>query len=98
MRSYRKGEPHVHATRVTFYWRVNEEPDTGEVDDLIELPPNFGTAHTENRATEENILAAGQLRVKSSPDLQQRSNSPAHLDPSLSRLGDPRKHLEKRAL
>ena len=56
---------------IALHGRVEEFLDLGERDDLVELAFDLPAAHAEDRAVEENVLAAGQLRVKAGADFQQ---------------------------
>src|SRR5438132_7150296 len=59
-----EGKAHVHTCRVALDRRVHELLDTAELDDLRELPRYLATAHTQNRAVEVDVLAAGQLGME----------------------------------
>ena len=72
--------------------------DLGEVDDLVELPVDLRLAHAEDRAVQVDVLPAGQLGVEARADLEQRADAPVDLGAAVRRLGDPREHLEQRAL
>ena len=76
VRRDREREPHVHAARVVLHRRVDEALDLGEGDDLVELARDLRAAHAENRAVQENVLAAGQLRMKPGADFEQRADAP----------------------
>src|SRR4030095_15892755 len=67
-------------------------------DDLVELAPNLRAAHAENRAVQEDVLASGQLRMKSGADFEQRSHASAHDRLSGGRIRDAREHFEQGAL
>ena len=73
MRGDGEGEPEVHAARVVLDRRVDEPLDLGERDDLVELPMDLGPAHPEDRAVQEDVLPAGQLRMETRADLEQRA-------------------------
>ena len=51
----------------------------GELDDLVELPCDLGALHAHDRALQEDVLAAGQIRVEAGGDLDQRADAAAHL-------------------
>ena len=93
-----EGEPHRHAARVALDRRVEEALDVGEGDDLVEAAADLGAAHAEDRAVEEDVLAAGQLGVEAGPDLEQRADAAGHVGPARGRLGDPREDFQQRAL
>src|SRR5205823_908222 len=56
MSCYGEREPYVHAARVALYRGVDELPDTGKLDDRIEVPTDFLAVHAENRAVEVDVL------------------------------------------
>ena len=60
--------------------RVDESLDLCKRHHLVELLGDFGTLHPEDRAAQEHIFPTGQLRMKAGADLEQRPDSPAHLD------------------
>src|SRR5882724_11177961 len=59
MRGDGESEAHVHAAGVMFHGGVDEFVDFGKGDDLVKLPIDLDTLHSQNRAVQENILAAG---------------------------------------
>ena len=73
MRRDREGQPHVHAARIALHRRVEEGLDFGELHDAVELGLDLEAPHAEDGAVEEDILAAGQLRVEARADLEQDS-------------------------
>ncbi|CAA9406152.1 MAG: hypothetical protein AVDCRST_MAG64-1988 [uncultured Phycisphaerae bacterium] len=94
----RERQPDVHAAAVALDRRVEELLDLAERDDLVELALDLGAAHPEDRAVEEDVLAAGQLGVEAGADLQQRRDPPAEHRPALARLGDAAEDFQQRAL
>ena len=91
-------QPHRHPAGIAFDRRVEEGLDFGERNDLVELPQDLATGHAENRAIDEDVLAAGQFRVKTGPDLQQTAHAANDLGAPLGRMDDPREDLQQRAL
>ena len=91
-------EPHVHPARVALHGRVDEPLYAGELDDVVELPPHLGFAHAEDRAVQEDVLAARELGVEAGADLEQRPDAAADVRVALGGLGDARKNLEERRL
>src|SRR6185295_2097391 len=91
-------EAHVHAARVALHRRVEEPLDLGERDDLVELRGDLRAAHPEDRAVQEDVLAARQLRMKARADLEKARDAPADPDASGRRLGDARQDLQHRGL
>ena len=76
----REGEPHVHPARVALDRRVDELLDLGELDDLVEPRRDLASAHAEDRAVEEDVLAPGQLGVEAGADLEQAADAAAQRD------------------
>ena len=54
--------------------------------------------HAENRAVEEDVLAAGQLLVEAGADFQQAADAAVEIDLAVGHLGDARQDLQQRAL
>ena len=52
---------------------------SGEGDDLVELASDLGPRHAEDRAVEEDVLAAGELRVEAGADLEQARDAAVDL-------------------
>ena len=98
MRRDGKSEPDEHAARVALHGRVDELLDAGELDDRVEVPLDLRACHPEDRTVQEDVLAAGELRVKTRPDLEQAANSSADLRPAGGRSRDARQDLEQRRL
>ena len=71
VRRHGKGQAHVHADGVALDRRIDEFLDAREVDDLVEPPAHLGAAHAEDRAVEEDVLAAGELGMEAGADLEQ---------------------------
>ena len=61
----------------------------GEGHDFVELCGDLGPRHAEDRAVEEDVLAAGQLGVKARADLEQARRPASQPDHPAGRLGDP---------
>ena len=53
--------------------------DLGERDDRVELGEDLGAFHPEDGAIQQDVLAAGQLRVEPGADLEQRADAAAQL-------------------
>src|SRR5581483_4092264 len=81
-------ETDLHAARVALHGRVEEAGDARELDDLVKAAHDLGAAHAEDGPVQENVLAAGQLRVEAGPDLEQRADSSAQRHLPLGRLSD----------
>src|SRR4029077_16002020 len=70
-----EGESHIHSARITFHRRVEKFLDLGKGDNLIELSPDFGTSHSQNRAVHENVFPPGQLGMKTGADFEKRAHA-----------------------
>ena len=68
----RETQPHVHARRVGLHRRVDEVAQLGELDDLVEAPGDLPLGQAEHDAVDEDVLAAGDLRVEAGAELDQR--------------------------
>ena len=55
-------------------------------------------AHAEDRAVQKNVLAAGQLGMKSGADLEQRADAAEQFALACRRPRDARQDLQQRAL
>jgi hypothetical protein len=80
MGSHCESQPDVHARRVPLDRHVDELPDAGELDDATELGGDLLSPHAEHRSTEEDVLAAGQLRVKPGSHFDQRREAAVERD------------------
>jgi hypothetical protein len=80
MRGYCEGKPDIHARAVTFDRRIQKLFDFGKVDNLIEVSLNLIAGHSKDRSIQEDVFAAGQLRVKASADFEQASYSSLDAD------------------
>ena len=63
--------------RIALDGRVEELLHPGEGDDFVELALDLGACHAEDGAVEEDVLAAGQLGVEASADLEQAGHPAA---------------------
>src|SRR6266851_4704163 len=98
VRRDRKRQAHVHAARVALHRRVDELIDFGEPDDLVELLPDLRLCHPEDRAVQKDVLAAGQIGMKPSADLEQACDTAAKRDLARGLLRDARQNIEQRRL
>src|SRR5919201_1634999 len=98
VRRNREREPDVHAARVPLHRRVDELLDAGELDDVAELALDLAALHAEDRAIQEDVLAARQLRVEACADLEQAADAAANDGAPARGRRDPREDLEQRRL
>src|SRR4051812_7676697 len=78
MRSYSKSEPDIHSTAVPLHRRIEKSFNFSEGNDLVKLPPDLPPRHAENRPVQKNVLAPGQLGMKTGAHLEQACNAAAH--------------------
>ena len=93
-----EAEAHVHPGRVRLHRRVDEVPQLGELDDLVEAARDLPLREAEHDPVDEDVLAAGDLRVEPGAELDERGDAAVHRDRALGRLGDAGHELEHRAL
>ena len=55
--------------------RVDELAQLGEVDDLVEALLDLALGEAEHDAVDEDVLAAGDLRMKAGAELDQRRDA-----------------------
>ena len=98
MSSHSKPQSHCHPRRVTLDRCINIFLHTGKVDNLIQLASDFVFRHAHNSTIHINILASGQIRMKTCSHFQQRSDTP--LRPDTSRCGgsDTRQYFQQSRL
>src|SRR5581483_2180392 len=89
-------ESHLHPRRIPLDGDVDEVADTGEVDDLVELPPGLCTRHAEDRAVEEDVVSPRQLGMKAGAYFEQTADTPMDLDAATGRLRDAAQDREQR--
>ena len=77
------GEPqtHVHPRRVRTHRQVDELLELGERDDLVHRLADRRPRQAVDRAVQIDVLTAGEIRVEPGPELEQRRNAAAGLDP-----------------
>src|SRR5580765_4578699 len=85
----RKSETHVHAGRVGLHRRVDEFIELCKPDDLVEAAGDFAAAETEHQSIDVYVLAAGDLRMKSRAELDERRHTSVDANRSRCWLADP---------
>ena len=63
---------------------VDEVRELGEFDDLVEAALDLALRQAQHDAVDEDVLAAGNLRMKPGAKLDQRGNPAAHVDGAAS--------------
>ena len=94
----REAEAHVHAGRVGLHRRVDELLHLGELDDLVEAARDLALGQAEHDAVDEDVLAAGDLRVEAGAELDQRRDAAVDVHRAAGRLRDAGDELQQRAL
>ena len=96
--SHREGKPELHPAGVALHRSVDEGSDIRELHDLLEAALDLAALHVEDRPVQEDVLAAGELRMEARAHLEQRSDPAAKACLSLGRQGDLGEDLEEGAL
>src|SRR5881392_197094 len=92
-----KSKTKIHPRGIKLHLRIYKLFNFSEGNDLIELMLNLFLPHPHNRAVKEDILAARQFRMETSPNFQERANASVDFGASACRFCDTRKDLEQRA-
>src|SRR5262245_43183331 len=90
----RKTKTRVHSRTVSLDWRVDEGFDSREVHYLFESALNVRTPHPQNGTLKIDVLAAGEIRMESRGDLDERPDSSPDEAPTLCRLQDSSQKLQ----
>jgi hypothetical protein len=77
-----KGQPNVHTAAVPLDRRVQELFDLAEAHDLVEFAPDLNTAHAEDGAVQEDVLATGQLGVEARAHFEEARGATPQADSS----------------
>ena len=72
--------------------------ELGELDDLVEAPRDLALGQAEHDAVDEDVLAAGDLRVEAGAELDQRRDAPVDAIRARWSAADAGDALEHRAL
>src|SRR6516165_5306230 len=98
MRRNRERQPHMHARRVVFHWRVDEAFNISKTHHFIEFSPDLSARHAQNCSVEKNIFPPRQFRMKPGAHFKQTRDSPSYRHPPLARHYDAAQDLQKRTL
>ena len=82
-----EAEAHEHAARVVLDLLVDEGLELGERHDRVEVAVGLLLGQAEDRGVQVDVLAAGQLRVETGAELEQRGDAAAGGDGPLGRAG-----------
>ena len=77
--------------------RIEELLDSRKGDNFVELAADFPVTHPQNRTVKVDVLAAGQLVVKTGPHFEQAADAAANDRPAGGRLGNTRHDFQERA-
>ena len=94
----RESEPHVHPRRVVLHLRVDELLELGEGDDLVETAFEVVLRHAEERAVEEDVLAAGEILLETRAQLEEGRDPLDPRDRARGGREDARDALQQRRL
>ena len=78
--------------------QVDEPLELGEADDLVHPLAHVRPRQPVDGAVQEDVLAAGEVRVEARAELEQRADRPADLDPAARRPEDPGDQAQQRRL
>ena len=79
-RGDREAEAHRHPRRVRPHGPVDRILELGEGDDLVEALADVGATEALDRAVQEHVLAAGEVRVEAGAELEERADPALRLD------------------
>src|SRR4051812_23547638 len=71
MRGDRKCKPDIHPGTVPLHRCVQELLDSCKLNNIIKAAANLGARHTEDSTVQVDILAPGELGMKTGADLEQ---------------------------
>src|SRR5205814_9849117 len=89
MRCHRKGQTHIHTARITFNWGIEKFFGLSKGDNLIKLPFDFSSGHSDHRTIQEYIFASCQFWLETCAHLQQARDASLDAHPPLPRFGNP---------
>ena len=85
----REAEAHRHPGRVRPHRAVDRILELGEGDDLVEAAADVRAAKALDRAVQEHVLAAREVRVEASAELEEGADPAARPHGARARLDDP---------
>ncbi len=96
MDGHGEAEARVHPGGVVLHRSVDEVPELGEVDDVVEAFRHLTFGETEHDAVDGDVLAAGDLGVEAGSELDQGGDAPSHVEATSGGLGDSSEELQER--
>jgi hypothetical protein len=94
----RKAEPHAHPGGVVLQLQIDELLQLGEGNDFVEPLARLLARETEHDGVDHDVVARGQVWVEANPQLDERRETPAHLNGAGVDCVDPSQTLEQRGL
>jgi hypothetical protein len=94
----REAEAHRHPGRVRPDRPVDRVLELGEGDDLVEAPADVRAAEALDRAVQEHVLAACEVRVEACAELEQGADPACRTHRARARLDDPGDQAQQRRL
>ena len=85
----REAEAHRHPGRVRPDGAVDRVLELGEGDDLVEAAADVGAAEALDRAVQEHVLAAREVRVEPCAELEEGADPAGRLHGACARPDDP---------
>src|SRR5215208_636282 len=98
MRRDREPETHIHARRVGPHRHVDELFELRERDDLVHLLVHVPALEAMDGAVHVHVLAAGEVRMETGTELEERGNAAADLEATARRAEDTGDHAKERRL
>ena len=93
---HREREPDKHSTGIRFQRPIHEFADLGKFLDRGNSLAGLSIREPKDRRIQENVLAAGELRIESSAQLEQRRNTPLNGDNAGCGTDHTRQHPQQR--
>src|ERR1700739_1061304 len=90
-----ESQAHIHAAGVALDGSVEKFLNPCKIDNLIKLLRDLRAFHAQDRSVQENVLSAGQFRMKSCTNLKQAPHPAIQFDLPLSRMRNQREDLEQ---
>src|SRR5687768_682611 len=88
-----EGQAHIHSRRISFDRCIKKLFNSGKVYDLIKLPLDLMSLHSEKISVEVDILTSRQLVVKSCPYFEKAVDAPPSADTSVGRTNNIRENF-----
>src|SRR3990172_8382083 len=93
-----EAQAHVHAGGVALHRGIDEVPQLGEADHLVEAAADLLAGHPQDRSVEEYVLAAGEVGMEAGAQLDEGGNATLDADIAVAGGHDTGDQLEDGAL